>query len=378
MERDDPLLHHASTKRAREDDLNHDLPKKTRQQQRTTVAQRPSQSPHNGAPAAQPDHGPSTADQVKAADEDDDADSTDETWRPPSLWRSSGRYHRTSQSLLLGKGSFATVVEVRDKLTGAIRARKRQTLDEDRLPQILFEIKALTSLQGHRGIAELIDICHSEDRVDIIMPLYWGTLDDLMQAQGRTLSSSLAKNLTHQILVAVAFVHSKNLVHTDIKPDNILVTDDGILKLADFGLASDIGTAKISVGTFGYAAAESLLQCLNSSFQQDVWSTGAMFDGDTVVEAVTSILRFTGHEGGPLFPERLKLKDQPGVPKTWPIRSSDAAHRLRGTTPEAAAFITSMLQLQPNRRPHLSLLLKDLFFSPAPFQPKLPSRRAQL
>ncbi|KAL9932755.1 hypothetical protein V8E36_008454 [Tilletia maclaganii] len=358
MERDDPLLHHASTKRAREDDLNHDLPKKTRQQQRTTVAQR------------------------------HDADSTDETWRPPSLWRSSGRYHRTSQSLLLGKGSFATVVEVRDKLTGAIRARKRQTLDEDRLPQILFEIKVLTSLQGHRGIAELIDICHSEDRVDIIMPLYWGTLDDLMQAQGRTLSSSLAKNLTHQILVAVAFVHSKNLVHTDIKPDNILVTDDGILKLPDFGLASDIGTAKISVGTFGYAAAESLLQCLNSSFQQDVWSTGcvvaeiltgrAMFDGDTVVEAVTSILRFTGHEGGPLFPERLKLKDQPGVPKTWPIRSSDAAHRLRGTTPEAAAFITSMLQLQPNRRPHLSLLLKDLFFSPAPFQSKLPSRRAQL
>ncbi|CAD6902198.1 unnamed protein product [Tilletia laevis] len=74
------------------------------------------------------------------------------------------------------------------------------------------------------------------------MPLYWGTLQDLFdQANGRELETSLAKNLTLQLLVAVSFIHRKEVIHLDIKPANLMLTRDFTIKVGDFGISALAG-----------------------------------------------------------------------------------------------------------------------------------------
>ncbi|KAE8182792.1 hypothetical protein CF328_g8397 [Tilletia controversa] len=139
-----------------------------------------------------------------------------------------------------GNVELARVVDV--LLGGTVCARKRiRFLNEPPRP-LLFEVEALTRLQGHKGITQLLDVCFTTHKVDIIMPLYWGTLQDLFdQANGRELKTSLAKNLTLQLLVAVSFIHRKEVIHLDIKPANLMLTRDFTIKVGDFGISALAG-----------------------------------------------------------------------------------------------------------------------------------------
>ncbi|CAD6935381.1 unnamed protein product, partial [Tilletia controversa] len=130
--------------------------------------------------------------------------------------------------------------------------------------QLLYEVEALSRLRRHPGIAELLDVCHSPGTIDLIMPVYWGTLQDLFNTaeEGtRELPSGLRRNIALQLLVALSYVHRKNIVHLDIKPSNIFLTDEGHVKVGDFGLAAPVGSSSVTrtYGTLGYTAPESLL-----------------------------------------------------------------------------------------------------------------------
>ncbi|KAE8263152.1 hypothetical protein A4X09_0g7303, partial [Tilletia walkeri] len=118
-------------------------------------------------------------------------------WTAPAAWRPAGRYVRTRSSPILGRGSHSEVVRVVDVLGGHVRARKRVAFVQAPPRSLWFEIEALTRLARHKGIAELIDVCYTAHKVDLIMPLYWGSLQELFdQADGRGLVTSLAKNLS--------------------------------------------------------------------------------------------------------------------------------------------------------------------------------------
>ncbi|KAE8187065.1 hypothetical protein CF336_g6725 [Tilletia laevis] len=184
----------------------------------------------------------------------DDADTgrKRKAWVPSVIWRPHGRFRRVKAAPLLGRNAFASVHRPVDLLGGPKRAAKRQEYTDRPSSRLVSKIRAFSILQPHPGIVELLN-------------------DLLDTAQGRELRLSTAKNLTHQILVVVTHIHENDVVHLDIKPDNILLSDSGAVKISDFGLAVEAGTGQDmrTAGTVGYTAPECLMGFRRPTFQND-------------------------------------------------------------------------------------------------------------
>ena len=122
----------------------------------------------------------------------------------------------------------------------------RIALTEDGVPMsVLREISLLRHLgkYNHPNIVRLVDICHGPryEREMVLYLVFEHVDQDLNAYLERCpppgLGAHKIKDLMWQILCGVDFLHSHRIVHRDIKPQNILLSNDGTLKLADFGLA---------------------------------------------------------------------------------------------------------------------------------------------
>ena len=103
----------------------------------------------------------------------------------------------------------------------------------------------------------------------------------IMEAKKRRVhfSEEMVLNWFVQILLAVEYIHSKNIIHRDIKPQNIFMTKTGIIKLGDFGISKQLDPEYLftntSLGTPFYLSPEI---CRNSSynFKTDIWMLGCL------------------------------------------------------------------------------------------------------
>lgn len=148
-------------------------------------------------------------------------------------------------------GAYGTVFKARDKSNSRVVALKkiRVSLKDDGIPMsTLREIALLKHLDTfeHPNIVRLLDICHGqriEKEMVLIMFLVFEHLDqDLATYINKTrvlgrFDTRKIKSISKQILCGVDFLHSHRIVHRDLKPQNILITSNGHVKLADFGLA---------------------------------------------------------------------------------------------------------------------------------------------
>lgn len=150
---------------------------------------------------------------------------------------------------VLGNGSFANVFKVMDRKTDQIYAIKRTTRPfigfSDRARKIQ-EAETMWQLGSHANCLSLIGCW--EQRGHLYLQLEYcdgGSLHNLihrMVQQEQIISESSLWNLIYQIGQGLKYIHSKGFVHLDIKPENILVTLNGWLKISDFGLTRFIGT----------------------------------------------------------------------------------------------------------------------------------------
>lgn len=163
------------------------------------------------------------------------------------------------------------------------------------------EINIMKMLQ-HPNVIRLIDVAtHPYTGAACIVMEYAanGELLDLINKNG-SLREPEASKLFRQLVLAVEYLHNKNIVHRDIKPENLLLDEDGRLKITDFGLSSVCAPNTLlhdMCGTVLYCASEIFTQLPYDGRAADVWSMGVvlcvMLTGNTPWEGATREEQFT-------------------------------------------------------------------------------------
>jgi serine/threonine-protein kinase len=173
-----------------------------------------------------------------------------------------GRY---ALSELLGEGAFAFTYRARDIRLGrevALKVlRHVHARDATFVARFRREAVAVASI-SHRNVVQVFDQGPHEGTLYIAMEYIAGrTLRQVRLDSGGRLPASQAVDLIVQVLRGLDAVHRAGIIHRDIKPDNILVGEDGIARLADFGIATDSTGGSLTMtgttlGTVAYMAPE--------------------------------------------------------------------------------------------------------------------------
>lgn len=192
-----------------------------------------------------------------------------------------GRYEILER---IGEGGMADVyraTDVVDNKTVAVKILKKEFAEnEEFLRRFRNESKAI-ALLSHPNIVKIFDVGFS-DRIQFIVMEYIDgfTLNEYMQQQGQ-LDWRDTVHYIVQILRALQHAHSKGIVHRDIKPQNIMMLQDGTIKVMDFGIAKfaredgKTGTDK-AIGTVHYISPEQACGAATDS-KSDLYSVGVMF-----------------------------------------------------------------------------------------------------
>jgi serine/threonine-protein kinase len=184
---------------------------------------------------------------------------------------------------VLGGGGMGKVFRVRNRLSDRAEAMKvvlpSREGDADLAERFLREIKVQASLD-HPNIAGLHTALRAGNRILMFMELIDGVNLEQKLRNG-PLAAAEAVDCMRQVLAALAFAHSRNVIHRDIKPPNIIVTPAGIAKLTDFGIARSSGDATLTaagmaVGSLYYMSPEQI-QGETGDARSDLYSLGVTF-----------------------------------------------------------------------------------------------------
>ncbi|XVS66121.1 PASTA domain-containing protein [Actinosynnema sp. CA-299493] len=184
---------------------------------------------------------------------------------------------------LVARGGMSTVyrgVDTRLERTVAIKVMDpRFSADPQFVARFEREARAAAKLH-HPGVVQVHDQGVDEDRVYLVMELVeGGTLRDLITARGR-LDVPLALTVIEKILSPLAAAHRADLVHRDVKPENVLIGPGGTVKVADFGLVRAVSTVGVTsdtmiLGTVAYLSPEQVTTGTTDA-RSDVYSAGVL------------------------------------------------------------------------------------------------------
>ena len=153
----------------------------------------------------------------------------------------------------VGTGGMATVYKAKCHVLNRFVAvkvlREEFTTDEEFVKRFNTEAQAAASLT-HPNIVSVYDVGSEGDTHYIVMELIKGkTLKEIIVEDG-AISWKWSVNVAIQIASALETAHKNNIIHRDIKPHNIIITEDGIAKVTDFGIAKAVSNSTITaVGT---------------------------------------------------------------------------------------------------------------------------------
>ncbi|KAK7468004.1 hypothetical protein BaRGS_00036748 [Batillaria attramentaria] len=183
----------------------------------------------------------------------------------------------------IGEGTYGTVFKAKNRETHEIVALKRVRLDDDDegVPSsALREICLLKELK-HKNIVRLHDVLHSERKLTLVFEYCDQDLKKYFDTCNGEIDPDTVKSFMYQLLRGLDFCHSNNVLHRDLKPQNLLINKNGELKLADFGLARAFGIPvrfySAEVVTLWYRPPDVLFGAKMYSTSIDMWSAGCIF-----------------------------------------------------------------------------------------------------
>ncbi|XP_059051432.1 serine/threonine-protein kinase Tao [Achroia grisella] len=179
----------------------------------------------------------------------------------------------------IGHGSFGAVYYARCNLTKEIVAIKKMSYlgkqSEEKWQDILKEIKFLKQLD-HPNTIEYKGCYKREHTAWLVMEYCVGSASDIIEVHKRPLREEEIAAICEGVVCGLSYLHSLGRIHRDIKAGNILLTENGTVKLADFGSASIKCPANSFVGTPYWMAPEVILAMDEGQYdgKVDVWSLG--------------------------------------------------------------------------------------------------------
>lgn len=274
------------------------------------------------------------------------------------------RYQKIEKSGHVGEGTYGVVYKAKDKHTNDFVALKRIKLEveDEGIPSTtLREISVLRQLK-HPNIVELSDVVQSEGRLYLVFEFVDKDLKKYFEACEGPLSQQLIKSYCHQMLSGLHFCHVRGVMHRDLKPQNVLVSRNGQLKLADFGLARSfvppIRPFTHEVVTLWYRPPEILLGCKTYALPVDVWAIGTMlaemvtkrplFPGDSEIDEIFKIFRVLGTPNNDMWPGVTALPDWNEDFPVWP--SLQVSRFVPGLCENGIDVLEQMMSLDPRRR----------------------------
>ena len=200
----------------------------------------------------------------------------------------------------IGNGGMATVYKAKCHVLNryvAIKILKDEfTTDSEFIKKFNTEAQSAASLT-HPNIVSIYDVCNEDNLYYIVMELIQGkTLKEIIIEDG-VLSWKWSVNIAIQIASALETAHKNNIIHRDIKPHNIIITEDGIAKVTDFGIAKAVSNSTITafgttIGSVHYFSPEHARGGYTDA-KSDLYSLGIVmyemltgkvpFDADTPV-----------------------------------------------------------------------------------------------
>jgi eukaryotic-like serine/threonine-protein kinase len=184
---------------------------------------------------------------------------------------------------LIGQGGMGRVYLARDTRLNRLVALKilaPERMNNSRaVDRFKREARVGAQLQ-HENLVRIYDFGQANGRFFLVMEYIEGkTIGALITAQG-PMPVPTAARFTWQIALGLEHAHRKGLIHRDVNPNNVLVTHEGIAKLADLGLAIDLAEAErvtregATVGTFDYVAPEQARYSHAADIRSDIYSLG--------------------------------------------------------------------------------------------------------
>ncbi|XP_057417745.1 mitogen-activated protein kinase kinase kinase 3-like [Lotus japonicus] len=251
---------------------------------------------------------------------------------------------------LLGRGTFGHVYLGFNSENGQMCAIKEvKVFSDDKtskecLKQLNQEINLLNQF-SHPNIVQYYGSELGEESLSVYLEyVSGGSIHKLLQEYG-AFKEPVIQNYTRQIVSGLAYLHSRNTVHRDIKGANILVDPNGEIKLADFGMSKHINSAASMLSFKGspyWMAPEVVMNTNGYGLPVDIWSLGC-----TILEMATSKPPWSQFEGVAAIFKIGNSKDMPEIPEHL---SDDAKN-----------FIKQCLQRDPLARPTAQSLLNHPF-----------------
>ncbi|XP_064838343.1 serine/threonine-protein kinase 10 [Oncorhynchus masou masou] len=252
----------------------------------------------------------------------------------------------------LGDGAFGKVYKAKNKETGALAAAKViETKTEEELEDYMVEIDILAKCD-HRYIVKLLDAFYHDAKLWIMIEFCpGGAVDATMLELDRGLIEPQIQVICKQTLEALVYLHSIKIIHRDLKAGNILLTLEGDIKLADFGVsAKNTKTLQRRDSFIGtpYWMAPEVVMCETMKdapydYKADIWSLGI-----TLIELAQ--IEPPHHE---LNPMRVLLKIAKSEPPTLDQPSK--------WSQEFKDFLKKSLDKNPESRPDAAQLLEHPF-----------------
>src|SRR5579863_6380278 len=267
--------------------------------------------------------------------------------------RQIGRYEILEE---IGRGAMGVVFKGRDPLIGRAVAVKTITAgvaeSADLLERFYREARAAGGLQ-HPNIVTIYEMAESGGSPFIAMEYLEGESLEKLVARKAALPLSTKIDYVIQTCRALDFAHRRGIIHRDVKPANIVVTRDGMVKVVDFGIARIADTSKTQtgamLGTLAYMPPEQL-RGQHADAQGDIWALGVVlyellayqrpFTGDNHAAVLLSILQ---NEPAPI---RQLVPECPAALESIVSRALRKDHMERYST--MAAFLKDLEKLSPS------------------------------